>query len=270
MAVLGASSMQDAEDHGDWLAVLDEEVSRLPEKYRVLVVLCELEGLAQGGRAWTGHRRGDNLDRLSPAGGSLRDRLTRRGLALPAGALAAAIPADASAAAVRPALASATVRAALQYTTGGPVSWSVANLAEGALKAMFIARLQVGTVALLIVAALATRPQWRPPQVDGVPQRSMPAPLPPPNRLPASNRFATAAMSSAASKAYDGVGRRRRSYQGAGPHAGRQADCSHQITLWWYAVIGPGWQHPRSRKPDPEFLPPPGLTAPSRPAFPNP
>ena len=55
MAVLGASSMQDAEDHGDWLAVLDEEVSRLPEKYRVLVVLCELEGLP---RKAVAHRLG--------------------------------------------------------------------------------------------------------------------------------------------------------------------------------------------------------------------
>ena len=96
MAVLGASAMQDAEDHGDWLAVLDKEVSRLAEKYRVLVVLCELEGLSRKAVAQRlGIAEGTISSRLSRAGGLLRDRLTTRGLALPAGALAAALPADA-------------------------------------------------------------------------------------------------------------------------------------------------------------------------------
>jgi DNA-directed RNA polymerase specialized sigma24 family protein len=31
-------------DPQDWRPILDEEISRLPEKYRAVVVLCELQG----------------------------------------------------------------------------------------------------------------------------------------------------------------------------------------------------------------------------------
>ena len=267
--------MQDAEDHGDWLAVLDEEVSRLPEKYRVLVVLCELEGLSRKAVAQRlGIAEGTISSRLSRARGLLRDRLTRRGLALPAGALAAALPADASAAAVRPALANATVHAALQFATGGAVPWSVANLAEGALKAMFIARLQVGTVALLIVAALASAAAMassraqvdrRSPAVDAA------APLPPPNRLPARNRFATAAMST---RSLESLLRRgaTASFIPRGASSRRTASRlpAPRSRSGGTPSLAPAGITTRSRKPGPESSPPPGLTAPSRPAFPNP
>ncbi len=187
----------------------------------------------------------------------MRDRLTRRGLALPAGALAAAIPADASAAAVRPALASATVRAALQYTTGGAVSWSVANLAEGALKAMFIARLQVGTVALLIVAALASAAAMAASraQVDGVPQRSMPgaaaAAKPAAGQQPLRDGRDVDAQPRKPTTAWgDGVvqTKGRVLTPDGKPIAGAQ------ITLWWYAVIGPGWHHHTFQEARPRVL----------------
>ena len=63
-------------------ALLDEEIHRLPEKYRLPVVLCYLEGrtheqAARRLRCSAGSVRG----RLDRARQKLRDRLTRRGLA---------------------------------------------------------------------------------------------------------------------------------------------------------------------------------------------
>ena len=68
-------------------AILDEEIHRLPEKYRRPVVLCYLEGRTQEEaarrlRCTPGSVRG----RLDRAREKLRSRLVRRGLAPTAGA----------------------------------------------------------------------------------------------------------------------------------------------------------------------------------------
>src|SRR5262245_12985869 len=93
-------------------AVLDEEVARLPEKYRLAVVLCHLEGRSyeQAARE-LGWSKSTLAKRLTKAHELLRTRLTRRGLTLSGGALATALTEKATAAPVPALLASNSVRA---------------------------------------------------------------------------------------------------------------------------------------------------------------
>jgi RNA polymerase sigma factor (sigma-70 family) len=103
----------------DVRAVLDEELDRLPEKYRQPVVLCRLldRPLADAA-AELGLSVATIWRRLRYAEELLRDRLTRRGLCVPAGAGIAAFGSAATAAAVSPAAASELVRLAVAIRAG--------------------------------------------------------------------------------------------------------------------------------------------------------
>ena len=64
------------------LPVLDEEIARLPEKYRLAIVYCDLEGLTQAQAAGQLHWSKRTLQhRLAEGRARLRRRLVRRGLA---------------------------------------------------------------------------------------------------------------------------------------------------------------------------------------------
>jgi RNA polymerase sigma factor (sigma-70 family) len=138
--------------------VLDDELSRLQEKYRTPVVLCYLEGMTNAQAARQLHLPAGTLKtRLAYARRLLGDRLARRGLGLGAGLAAAALPVAAPAA-VPAALVGATVRAAARIAAGagtatGAVSAPAAHLMEGVLRTMTLTKLKVATV--LVAAGLA-------------------------------------------------------------------------------------------------------------------
>ncbi|MGE3807593.1 MAG: RNA polymerase sigma factor [Gemmataceae bacterium] len=141
----------------DLRLVLDEELEKLPRKYRAPMVLCYLQGETNETAArklrWA---IGTLKTRLSRARDLLRDRLALRGLALSTGALAAALTPQTASAAVPATLAEATVQEALRCMSGATItSTSVAALTEGAYRELQNARLRLVAGVLVAVSVVA-------------------------------------------------------------------------------------------------------------------
>jgi RNA polymerase sigma factor (sigma-70 family) len=138
--------------------VLDEEVSRLPDKYRVPFVLCYLQGQTnEEAASRLGCPKGTILSRLATARERLRARLIYRGIALSVGSLGLLLTEQASAA-VPSSLSASTVQAATNLAAGLPlatvVPGQVAALTEGVLRAMFLSKLKIAAAGIVTVVLL--------------------------------------------------------------------------------------------------------------------
>lgn len=143
------------------LAVLDAEVTRLPEVYRLPIILCCLEGRSQEEAArllgWTA---GSVKGRLERGRVRLHAQLARRGLTL-AAAFGMLELARGQAVAVPGLLTRTAVHAALTYANGGTVAAPVAALAETTRKAMQPVRWKITAALLLALTLTATAVGYR-------------------------------------------------------------------------------------------------------------
>jgi RNA polymerase sigma factor (sigma-70 family) len=142
----------------DLRAVLDRELSRLPDKYRAVLVLCDLEGKTR--KEASQHLRlpeGTLATRLATARTMLARRLTRNGVTISGGALAALL-AQQLAAGMPASVASSTIQAATLFAAGQvtAASGNAVALAEGVLKVMLLTKLKVATAVFVVVVALTT------------------------------------------------------------------------------------------------------------------
>lgn len=160
----GSSGPEIAADRGEWLALLDEEMSRLPERLRLPLVLCELEGLSRTDAARRlGLPEGTLSSRLARGRALLRDRLSRRGVAFGVGATAGLLP-HPSTAAIPAGLADTTARLASAYTAGrvaaGVVPAAVASLADGVLTMISLGKWKLSLVASTALLASGLTVAW--------------------------------------------------------------------------------------------------------------
>jgi RNA polymerase sigma factor (sigma-70 family) len=173
----------------DLRPVLDEEVGRLPQKYRLPVVLCYLSGLTTDEAArQLGVPRGTVLSRLAWARQRLRARLSLRGVA-PSAALLGALLASEAAAPASAALVGAAIRAALAFAAGQPMAASAGAviLMEGVVRDMVMSKVRNGMLAVLALAVVglgvglwATRPATAEPVERKREEARQPAPAEPP------------------------------------------------------------------------------------------
>ena len=165
MAVSTGKVGDDFFDHAELRATLDDEIARLPEKYRRVVVFCYLDGLthdqaAERLRCPVGTVR----SRLSTAREKLQARLLRKGIrvgaSVSAGAFATILSVETAKASVPSLLAQSTLSAGMAVmTTGagtamaGMVSASAVSLADGVTTTMMITKIKI-LGALAMVSAL--------------------------------------------------------------------------------------------------------------------
>ncbi len=150
------AQMPDVEAPQDRLAdvrpILDEELSRLPDHYRAVIVLSDLEGRTRKDVAvQLGCPEGTVASRLVRARSMLAKRLTQRGVALSGGALL--LSQSAGSAAVPASLLSSTIKAA-SLCGQAAVSLKVAALTEEVVKAMMMSKLKSAVAVMVVLAAM--------------------------------------------------------------------------------------------------------------------
>jgi RNA polymerase sigma factor (sigma-70 family) len=153
------ATSQDLRD--DLTELLDQELSRLPEKYRIPIVVCELEGKTHKEAAsQLGWPIGTVSSRLSRAKSMLARRLSRQGVSLSVSSLAVLLAQESASANMPPSLIHSTAHAASLFAAGraltaGMVSAEVATLTGKVLKFMLLSKLKI-TAAFLLMGVTLT------------------------------------------------------------------------------------------------------------------
>jgi len=153
-AVMSPTHSPALPDIADIRPILDEELNRLPARYREPLVLCYLHGRTNEQAARDlGCLTSTLKTRLMRGRDMLRTRLARRGLALAETAMVAGLAEQASAT-VPAALAETTLRTALHLAAGGAstgIAPGALALTEGMLKTMAHTKLKIAAAVLLLL-----------------------------------------------------------------------------------------------------------------------
>ncbi len=142
----------------DLQPILDQELRRLPEKYRLPILLCDLEGKTiQEATVFLGWRQGTFAGRLTRGRKLLARRLASRGVALSTGSIASVVFQQTATAAPALSLLTSTISAARHYLGGYPMNGGalparVAALTEGVARTMLLNRM---TCRVVVFAAFA-------------------------------------------------------------------------------------------------------------------
>ncbi len=155
--------------------ILDQELNRLPPKYRCPVELCHLQGLTYNEAAQRLNWPVATVkSRLTRGRRQMRERLVRRGLAPGAVAAATALTSEARSA-VPQGLIHGTVRAA-SSGAAGVVPAAVIDLVEGALKMMAWEKLKMAAIGVVVIVGFGFTAQALSPRA---PNHGIPAMHPP-------------------------------------------------------------------------------------------
>jgi RNA polymerase sigma factor (sigma-70 family) len=160
-------------------AILDAEIARLPERFRLPFIMCELNGQDQVAvAAELGCAAGTVASRLSRAKQRLRSRLRGRGLILPTAFTLVTVPASLQARAARVAFSSQVM------LPSGLVEWaakaSIGGVASPVKAIAITLALAAGTIGLFAQTPKAPPAENRPtpmtPPKETTPTASMPLP----------------------------------------------------------------------------------------------
>ena len=151
MTPLKTTGQTENTDNAEIPAIVHEELDRLPDRQRLPLILCDLEGLTYDQAArhlrWT---EPTLRHRLAKARLRLRDRLIRRGVT--AGAVGVVL--GGSMAGARAAVPATLARATAAAATGGASSATAAALTTIIIRSMLMTRLKIASIGILAATTL--------------------------------------------------------------------------------------------------------------------
>jgi RNA polymerase sigma factor (sigma-70 family) len=162
VVVMPEPSADGNEQRDNLLGQLDQQLSRLPDKYRIPIVLCELEGKTLKVAAeQLGWPIGTVSGRLSRAKVMLERRLAKAGVASSVAAFAAFFVRESASATIPTRLIGPTAQAASLIAAGrvvaaGVVTVEVVSLFEGVTKTMSLSKIKVIAAVILGVGLFAS------------------------------------------------------------------------------------------------------------------